>query len=80
MAKEKEKEKEPIIILRYQGDHGTPEHPKHGNWIPMIPARDLSQEMIDRAAEAQTEFETPADVIEYCLKSKLYKSTRAISD
>lgn len=70
MSDDQEKKNEPVIVMRYSGTT---------NWIPMIPRRDLTQEMIAHAVEVYPEFETVADVVKYCEKSKLYKRTRALS-
>ncbi len=66
--------KSEIVILRYQGTS------PRGNWLPMIPARDLTQEMIDSAVEIYpTKFKDSDAVIEYCEASGLYKRTRALT-
>lgn len=64
------KKNEPVIVMRYIGTT---------SWIPMIPRRDLTQEMLDHAVEVYPEFEKVADVVKYCEQSKLYKRTRALS-
>ena len=66
--------KSEIVILRYQG--ASP----RGNWIPMIPARDLTQVLIDAAVEIYPEtFKDSAAVLKYCEESGLYKRTRALT-
>jgi hypothetical protein len=72
MSDDQEKKDEPVIVMRYQGKSNR------GNWIPMIPRRNLTQEMLDHAVEIYPEFEKVADVVKYCEKSKLYTPTRAL--